>query len=216
MPLLRASSSTAGNRPISNSKASTSTREAPRLRHSVMTSSTNRRPTGRLIGPITTSRPLRACRGKSRPAPCAIALAAAKAGGLVGAQDQFAELASFLRQGLFLLRAGQAAADVEIGLPLVAAQVQHLEGAEILLGGLLFALHADQALARGVDAELAQVGGDPFAAELFGHGGGRAGAAEEVGDEVAGVAAGFDDAFEEGGFLGRVRGSCLLSGSTSG
>ena len=32
-----------GNRPISNSNASTSTRVAPRLRHSVMTSSTNNR-----------------------------------------------------------------------------------------------------------------------------------------------------------------------------
>ena len=41
--------------------------------------------------------------------------------------------ASFLRQRLFLLLAGQPAADVEIGLPLVAAEVQHLEGAERLV-----------------------------------------------------------------------------------
>ncbi len=43
-------------RPISNSKARMSTREAPRLRHSGMTSSTNKRPTRRLMGPTTTRR----------------------------------------------------------------------------------------------------------------------------------------------------------------
>jgi hypothetical protein len=87
---------------------------------------------------------------------CAVpALATAETGGLVGPQDQFAELAFLLRQRLRLLGSRQAPTDVEIGLPLVAAKVQHLEGAEILLGGLLLALHADQALARGVNAELA-------------------------------------------------------------
>ena len=117
---------------------------------------------------------------------------------LVGAQDQLAELAFLLRQRLFLLLAGQPTADVEIGLALVAAEVQHLEGAERLVGRLQLALHADQALARGVDAELAEVGGDPLAAELLGDGGGRAGAARRNRRQVAFVAAGFDDAFEQG------------------
>ncbi len=48
-----------------------------------------------------------------------------------------------------------AAADVQIGLALVAAKVQHLESAEILSSGLLLALNANQALARGMDAEFA-------------------------------------------------------------
>jgi hypothetical protein len=40
-----------------------------------------------------------------------------------------------------------------------------------------------------VDGELAEVGADPLATELFGDGAGGAAAAEEVGDEVAFVAA---------------------------
>ena len=74
---------------------------------------------------------------------------------LVGAQDQLPELALLLRESLFLLLARQPAADVEIRLPLVAAEVQDLERAEGLIGGLQLALHADQALARRVNAELA-------------------------------------------------------------
>ena len=71
----------------------------------------------------------------------------------------------------------------------IAAEVEDLEGAEGLAGGLLLALHADEPLAGGVDAELAEVGGDPFAPELFGHGGGRAAAAEKVRHQIAFVAA---------------------------
>jgi hypothetical protein len=56
----RLDSKAAGNNPISHSKASTSARVAPRLRHSVMTSSMKSRPTGKYIGPMTTRRPFRA------------------------------------------------------------------------------------------------------------------------------------------------------------
>ena len=46
---------------------------------------------------------------------------------------------------------------------------------------------------------------NPFAPQFFGDGGGGARTAEEVGDEVAFVGGGFDDAFKEGfGFLGGV------------
>ena len=56
-----------------------------------------------------------------------------------------------------------------------------------------------------MDAELAEIAGDPLAPELFGDGGGGAGAAEEIGDEIAFVRAGFDDALEKGfGLLGGV------------
>ena len=47
---------------------------------------------------------------------------------------------------------------------------------------LELALDADQAFAGGVDGEFAEVGDDPLAAQLFCHGGGGAGAAEEVGE----------------------------------
>lgn len=59
MPLPRASSSTFGNKPISNSKPRISTLVMCFLRHSKMISSTNKRVTGRLTGPIATSRPAR-------------------------------------------------------------------------------------------------------------------------------------------------------------
>ena len=88
------------------------------------------------------------------------------------------------------------------GLALVLAQVLHDERAN--------ALDAEQALARGVDGEAAEVGGDPAAAELLGDGGRRAAAAEAVEDEVALVGGGVDDAFEEGfGFLCRVANSLI-------
>ena len=82
-------------------------------------------------------------------------------------------------------------------LALVPAEVEHLEGAEGFAGGLQLALDLDEPLARGVDAELAEVGGDPFAAEFFGHGGGRATAAEKVRHQIAFVAAGFENSFQK-------------------
>ena len=110
-----------------------------------------------------------------------------------------------MRERLLFLFAGKTASHVEVRLAFVAAKVQDLEGAEGFACGLQFTLHLDEPLARGVDAELAEVGGDPFAPELFGHGRGRAAATEEVGHEIAFVAAGFDDAFEKGfGFLSGV------------
>jgi hypothetical protein len=116
---------------------------------------------------------------------------------LVGAQDQLAELARLLFECRLLLRPGQPPADIEVGLPLVAAEVQHLEGAERLAVGLKLPLHADQPLAGRVNGELAEIGGDPLATELLGDGGGGARADEEVGDEVAFVAAGIDDSFQQ-------------------
>jgi len=79
-----------------------------------------------------------------------------------------------------------------------------LECAVVFACGFHFALHADHALARGVDGEFAEIGGDPLAAQLFCDGCGCAGAAEEVGYEVAFVAGRFDNAFEQG--FGLLRG----------
>jgi len=95
--------------------------------------------------------------------------------------------------------------DARVRLTLVAAQVQHLEGAEIFVRRLQLTLHADQALARGVDPELAEVRGDPLAAQFLRYRRRSAGAAEEIGDQIAFVAAGLDNAFEQSfGFLGGV------------
>ena len=128
---------------------------------------------------MTTRRPARAPWKK----PSCASPPLAKALRPVGAQDQVAELAFLLGERLRLLLGAQTPADVEIGLALVAAEVEHLEGAERLVRRLQLALHADEPLARGVDGELAEIGGDPFATELFRDGGGRAGAAEEIGDQ---------------------------------
>ncbi len=106
---------------------------------------------------------------------------------------------------MLLLCLAQVGVDADVVLALVLAQVEDFEGAVVLALGLQLALHADHALAGGVDGELAQVGDDPLAAQLLRHRGGGAGAAEEVGDEIAFVGGGFDDAFEQGfGFLGWV------------
>ena len=90
-------------------------------------------------------------------------------------------------------------------LAFVLAEVENFKSAVVLAFGLQLPLHADHALAGGVDGELAEVAGDPLAAQLLGHRRGRAGAAEEVGDEVAFVGRGFDDPFEQSfGFLSWV------------
>jgi hypothetical protein len=71
--------------------------------------------------------------------------------GAIGTQDEIAELPLLLRQCLLLLLAGQPAADVEIDLALVAAEVQYLEGSEGFAGFLQLTLYLDQPLAGGVD-----------------------------------------------------------------
>ena len=130
--------------------------------------------------------------------------------GAVGAQDQVEEGGFLFLQLLLLFGLAQVGVDADVVLALVLAQVEDFEGAVVLAFGLQLPLHADQPLAGGVDGELAQVGDDPLAAQFFGHGGRGAGAAEEVGDEVAFVGGGFDDAFEQGfGFLGGVVESSL-------
>ncbi|MBA7716086.1 hypothetical protein ES703_125149 [subsurface metagenome] len=56
-----------------------------------------------------------------------------------------------------------------------------------------------------MNSKLTQVSDDPFASQLFRHGGGGTGAAEEIGHEVAFVGGSFDDAFKQSfRFLGRI------------
>ena len=97
-----------------------------------------------------------------------------------------------------LLLAAQAAGNIQVGLPLVAPEVEHFKRAEGLACRLRFPLHLDQPLAGGVDAELAQVRGNPLAPQLLRHRRRGAGTAEEIGDEIAFVRAGVDNAFEKG------------------
>ena len=112
--------------------------------------------------------------------------------GAVGLEDQLPEFLFLAGERLLLLFPAEPPADVEVGLALVAAEVEHLEGAERLARRLQIPLHLDQALARGVDAELAEIAGDPLAPELLGHGGGGSGTAEEIGDNVSGITARFN------------------------
>jgi hypothetical protein len=79
----------------------------------------------------------------------------------------------------------QVGVDADVVGAFVAAEVENFEGAVVFAFGLELALHADQALAGGVNGELAEIGGDPLAAQFFCYSSGGAGAAEEVGDEVA-------------------------------
>ena len=80
-------------------------------------------------------------------------------------------------------------------LTLVFAEVEDFKSAIIPASGFKLALYTNQALTGGMDGEFAKVGGNPFATQLFGNSGGGAGTAKEVGDKVAFVGGGFDDAF---------------------
>jgi len=94
----------------------------------------------------------------------------------VGAQDQVEKG----RLSFFQLSAPrclpQVGIDADEVLAFVLAQVEDLEGAVVLALRLELPLYADQALVGGVNGELAEVRGNSLAAQLFGHGGGGAGA----------------------------------------
>jgi hypothetical protein len=74
---------------------------------------------------------------------------------------------------LRFLESRQTTTNVQISLTLIAAEIEYLKGPKGLLGGLSFTLNADQPLTCSVDAELSQVGRDPFAPEFFRYGGCR-------------------------------------------
>jgi hypothetical protein len=70
---------------------------------------------------------------------------------------------------------------------------------------LELSLQVDEAFSAGVNGESSQVAHDPAAAQPLGHRSGGAGAAEEVGNQVALVGGGADDALQEGlGLLGGI------------
>ena len=125
--------------------------------------------------------------------------------GAIRGKDQRQILALLAQAQRAPLGLGQGRVDADKILPLVFAEVEDFEGA-IRFGGFFeLPLHADQALARGVDGEAPEIAADPFAPELFRHRQRGAGAAEEVGDEIAGVGGSGEDAFEEAfGFLSGV------------
>ena len=102
--------------------------------------------------------------------------------GAVGAQDQVNEGGFLFRQLLLLFRFAQVGVYADIVLALVLAQVEDFKGTVVLALGFELTLHADHALARGVDGELAQVADDPLTPQLFGYRRCGAGTAEEVGN----------------------------------
>ena len=90
-------------------------------------------------------------------------------------------------------------------LAFVTAEVVNVESTIRLAFVVQFALQFDEALAAGVDGEPAEVRHDPATPQPLRHRARRAAAAEKIGNEVAFVAAGLDDAFEKCfGFLSRV------------
>lgn len=125
--------------------------------------------------------------------------------GFVSAENQLAELAFLLRERFFLLRSAQSSADVEVGLTFVAAEVQDFEGAEVFAAFLELALDADEALACGVDRELAEVRAYPLPTKFLGDRSRCAGATEEVCHQIPFVAARPEDPVNQRfGFLSRV------------
>jgi hypothetical protein len=125
--------------------------------------------------------------------------------GLIGLEDEGKKIGFFLAELLLLLFFAQVGVDADVVGAFVAAEVEDFKGAVVFAFGLELALHADQALAGGVDGELAEIGGDPLAAQLFCNGGGGAGAAEEVGDEVAFLRRSFNKSLDKLlGFLRRI------------
>ena len=123
--------------------------------------------------------------------------------GAVGPQDQGQESLFPGRKLGLLLGLAQVRIDAHVVLALVFAEVQDFKGAVVPVVFLELALDPDEALARGVNGEFAQVRANPFAAQLFGHGRRGPGPAKKIRHQIAFVGRGFDDTFEQGfGFLG--------------
>ena len=104
-----------------------------------------------------------------------------------------------------LFRLAQVGIDAYVVLTLVFTQVEDFKGAVVLSLGLQLPLDADQPLAGGVNTELAQVTDDPLTPQFLRYRRRGAGAAEEIGDQVAFVGRCFDDPLKEGfGLLGGI------------
>ena len=89
--------------------------------------------------------------------------------GAVGAQDQVYERGFLFFQLLLLFRLAQVWIHADVMLAFVLAQVEDSKGAVVFAFGFQLPLHADHALSRGVDGELAQVADDPLSAQLLRH-----------------------------------------------
>ena len=82
--------------------------------------------------------------------------------GLVGAEDEFAEVVFLLREGLGFLAFREAATDVEVGLAFVATEVQDFEGAKVLFFCFFFSLYADEPFTCRMDGEFSEISHKPF------------------------------------------------------
>jgi hypothetical protein len=105
--------------------------------------------------------------------------------GAIGLQDQVSEFLLFAYKRLLPFLSGEPTGDVQVDLPLVATQIEHLKSAERLVLRLPFSLYLDQALARRMHGELADIRDDPLTAKFLGDGSGCTASTEEIGDEIA-------------------------------
>ena len=104
--------------------------------------------------------------------------------GGVSAEDEVDKRLFLLFQLLLLLCLAQVWIDADEVLTLVLAEIEDFKGAVVYPIRLELTLDSNHPFAGGVDGELAEVCTNPFAPQFFGNGGGGAGAAEEISDEV--------------------------------
>ena len=95
-------------------------------------------------------------------------------------------------------------------MPALALELGRLPGLALVLAQVLYHERphvgdGEQPLARRLDGEAPEIRRNPAPAQLLGHCGGRARAAETVKHKIAFVGGGFDDALEQGfGFLSGI------------
>src|SRR3990167_8698056 len=129
-----------GNSPISNSKASTSTFVIFFSKHSSITASTKRRDTGRLIGPMATSRADFLPWKVLKPS----------IGSALYAERMRHKILFLLYYLLSFLFFAQVLIYADIVLAFILTKVDNLKGAVILAGLLELALYTNHAFARSV------------------------------------------------------------------
>ena len=113
--------------------------------------------------------------------------------GFIGPNNQAFKIDFFLFPLFFFLVIMQVRIDPDIILAFVFSQIKDFKGAKVLPGLLELSLDTDHPFSGGMNGEFAEIGPDPLAVQLFCHRQGRAGSAEEVGNQIARIGRGFDD-----------------------
>jgi len=100
---------------------------------------------------------------------------------LVGPEYQVAELVFLSGERLFLLCPRQATADVQVRLTFVAAKIENFECTERLFCGFS-SRWTPMRRCAWCGCQIAEIGGDPLAAQSLGYSGGSARSNEEIRD----------------------------------